>query len=145
AGHIYLGISSFCDEPLVRAGVIEINQHTGAVEQTWYSVPDGSIGGSVWTSVAASASGANLWVSTGNECDPTGDSLSIVRLSGSLARLDAWQVPGAAGSGHDWDFGSSPTLFGGTGSPAAVGACNKDGVYYALGRTALPAGPLWSA
>ena len=155
AGHIYLGISSFCDDPLVRAGVIEIDQHSGAVEQTWYSVPDGSIGGSVWTSVAASASGANLWVATGNECDPTvnacpdgnltGDSLSMVRLSGSLARLDAWQVPGAAGSGHDWDFGSSPTLFGGAGSPAGVGACNKNGVYYALGRTALSAGPLWSA
>ena len=104
AGHIYLGISSFCDDPLVRAGVIEIDQHSGVVQQTWYTVPDGSIGGSVWTSVAASASGANLWVATGNECDPivnacrdgnlTGDSLSMVRLSGSLARLDAWQVPG---------------------------------------------------
>ena len=155
AGHIYLGISSFCDDPLVRAGVIEIDQHSGAVEHTWYSVPDGSIGGSVWTSMSASASGANLWVATGNECDPTvnicpdgnltGDSLSMVRLSGSLARLDAWQVPGAAGSGHDWDFGSSPTLFGGAGSPSGVGACNKNGVYYALGRTTLSAGPLWSA
>jgi len=36
-------------------------------------------------------------------------------------------------------------LFGGGGSPTAVGARNKNGVYYALGRTALSAGPLWSA
>jgi len=34
----------------------------------------------------------------------------------------AWQVPGAAG--HDRDFGSSPVLFGGSGVPADVGACN---------------------
>src|SRR3954447_473179 len=144
AGHVYMGIASQCDRPLVRGGVIELDQHTGAVLHTWYAVPSGSIGGTIWSSVAATKTGANLWVATGNECDPIvdscpqgnkiGDSLSIVHLSGSLTRLEAWQVPGAAGSGHDWDFGSSPTLFG--TSPAAplstVGACNKNGEYYAL-------------
>jgi outer membrane protein assembly factor BamB len=155
-GHIYLGISSFCDEPLVRGGVVEIDQHTGDVLATWYTVPEGSIGGSVWTSVAASAAGSDVWVSTGNECNPaldtcpagnqTGDSLSIVRLSGSLARLDAWQASGAAGG--DWDFGSSPTLFGrapGSPAPVTVGACNKNGTYYALRMSGLAAGPLWSS
>ena len=66
-------------------------------------------------------------MSTGNECDPTvnkcpsgdkiGHSLSIVHLSSSLKLLQAWQAPGTAGHGHDWDFGSSPTLFGGGGKP----------------------------
>lgn len=73
--------------------------------------------------VAASASGANLWVATGNECaptvntldgNPTGNSLSMVPLSDSLGRLDAWQAPG---SGHDWGYRSSPTLFGGGHRP----------------------------
>jgi outer membrane protein assembly factor BamB len=154
--HVYVGISSFCDEPLVRGGVAEIDQHTGDVLATWYSVPDGSIGGSVWTSVAASPTGSDVWVSTGNECNPafdscppgneTGDSLSIVRLSGSLARLDAWQATVAAGG--DLDFGSSPTLFGrarGNAEAISVGACNKNGTYYALRMAHLATGPLWSA
>lgn len=155
-GHVYVGISSFCDEPLVRGGVVEIDQHTGDVLATWYSVPDGSIGGSVWTSVAVSATGSDVWVSTGNECNPaldtcppgsqTGDSLSIVRLSGSLERLDAWQASGAAGG--DLDFGSSPTLFGrvrGSADAISVGACNKNGTYYALRIPDLATGPLWSS
>ena len=120
-GHIYAGLASGCDKPLIRGGVVELDQHTGQVQHTWHSVPAGSVGGSVWSSAAVSAAGSDVWVSTGNECDPTintcpagnkiGHSLSIVHLSSSLKFLQAWQVPGAAGHGHDWDFGSSPTLF----------------------------------
>jgi polyvinyl alcohol dehydrogenase (cytochrome) len=154
AGHVYVGLASGCDKPLARGGVVELDQHTGQVLHTWYSVPAGSIGGGVWSSVAASASGSDLWVSTGNECDPTintcpagnqiGHSLSIVHLSASLRLLQAWLAPGTAGHGHDWDFGSSPTLFGATGgTPADVGACNKDGIYYALAANPLGSAPLW--
>jgi outer membrane protein assembly factor BamB len=152
-GHIYVGLASGCDNPLIRGGVVELDQHTGQVQHTWRSVPAGSIGGSVWSTVAASPTGSDLWVSTGNECDPTvntcpagnqiGHALSIVHLSASLKFQQAWQVPGAAGHGHDWDFGSSPTLFGGTGLPD-VGACNKNGAYYALAANPLSSSPLWS-
>jgi outer membrane protein assembly factor BamB len=154
-GHVYVGLASGCDTPLARGGVVELDQHTGQVLHTWYSVPAGSIGGGVWSSVAASAGGSDLWVSTGNECDPTintcpagnqiGHSLSIVHLSASLKLLQAWQAPGTAGHGHDWDFGSSPTLFGTTGgTPADVGACNKNGTYYALAaKTARQRAPVW--
>lgn len=153
-GHIYVGLASSCDNPLIRGGVVELDQHSGQVLNTWYTVPTGSLGGSVWSSVAASASGSDLWVSTGNECDPTintcpagnqiGNSLSIVHLSSSLTLLEAWQAPGTAGQGHDWDFGSSPTLFGGTGVPPDVGACNKNGNYYALADNPLGSSPLWT-
>jgi outer membrane protein assembly factor BamB len=150
-GHIYMGLSSGCDNPLTRGGVVELDQHTGQVLHTWYSVPAGSIGASVWSSVAASATGSDVWVSTGNECYPVadtcpagnkiGNSLSIVHLSGSLTLPQAWLVPGAAR--HNWDFGSSPTLFGGTGL-GDVGACNKNGVYYALAANPLGSKPLWA-
>ena len=40
------------------------------------------IGGGVWTSVDASASGANLWVATGNECDPTVNTCPDGNLTG---------------------------------------------------------------
>ncbi len=150
-GHIYVGLSSGCDNPLVRGGEVEIDQHTGQVLHTWYSVPAGSIGGSLWSSAAVSTTGAGVWLSTGNECLPTvntcpsgnkiGHSLSIVHLSGSLKLLQAWMAPGTAG--RNWDFGSSPTLFG-TSTPADVGACNKDGLYYALAATPLGSSPRWS-
>src|SRR5215468_1535932 len=106
AGHIYVGLASDCGGPLIRGGVVELDQHTGKVLHTGYS-------------------------------------LSIVHLSSSLNVLQAWQVPGA--TGHDWDFGSSPTLFGGTGGvPAEVGACNKNGNYYALAAAPLGSSPLWT-
>lgn len=153
AGHVYMGLASRCDTPLVQGGVVELNQHTGAVMHSWHSVPSGSIGGSVWSSVAATSNGRNVWVSTGNECDPTinacpsgnriGDSNSIVHLSGSLTRLQAWQAPGTLGGGQDSDFGSSPTLFGAGTPPPDVGACNKNGNYYALPANPLTT-PIWT-
>ena len=153
-GHIYVGLASGCDQPLIRGGVVELDQHSGHVLHTWYSVPAGSIGGSVWSSVAASANGHDLWVSTGNECDRTinkcpagnkiGHSLSVVHLSASLKLLQSWQAPGTAGDGHDWDFGASPTLFGGSGTPDTVGACNKNGDFYAFTANPLASPPLWT-
>ena len=152
--HIYVGLSSDCDVPLIRGGVVELDQHTGRVLNTWHTVPAGSVGGSIWSSVAASSSGSDLWVATGNECDPTvdtcpagdqiGNSLSIVHLSSSLGLLQAWQAPGTAGHGHDWDFGSSPTLFGSGGTPSDVGSCNKDGLFYALAANPLGSSTLWT-
>jgi outer membrane protein assembly factor BamB len=150
--HIYVGLASGCDDPLIRGGVVELDQHSGHVLRTWHSVPAGSIGGSVWSSVAAN--GHDVWVSTGNECDLTintcpagnkiGHSLSIVHLSATLKLLQSWQAPGTAGGGHDWDFGASPTLFGTSGMPAAVGACNKNGDFDALTANPLASSPLWT-
>ena len=34
AGHIYVGLSSECDFPLIRGGVVELDQHTGKVLHT---------------------------------------------------------------------------------------------------------------
>ena len=154
AGHIYVGLSSSCDKPLIRGGVVELDQHTGKVLHTWYSVPAGSLGASIWSSVAASSNGSDVWVATGNECDPTvntcpagdqvGDSLAIVHLSASLAVDQVWQNLALAGHGNDWDFGSSPTLFGGSGTPPDVGACNKNGDYYALAANPLSGSPIWT-
>jgi outer membrane protein assembly factor BamB len=153
-GHIYVGLSSECDHPLIRGGVVELDQHTGKVLHTWHTVPAGSIGGSVWSSVLATSNGSDVWVSTGNHCEPTldtcppgnktGNSVSIAHLSGSLAFLQAWPVP-TSQQCIDCDFGSSPTLFGGPGTPPDVGACNKNGDFYALADNPLGTTPLWAA
>jgi polyvinyl alcohol dehydrogenase (cytochrome) len=146
AGKVLMGLTSNCDQPLVRGGVQAFSQASGALLSTWYSVPAGKVGGSVWSSVASD--GTSLYVSTGNP-DPTGnqvyDGYSIVRLSlATLTEQDRYTVslPLTA----DKDFGSSPTLFTGTVggvSTPMVGACNKNGVYYAWRRSALAAGPVW--
>ena len=128
-GKVFIGISSQCDSPLVRGGLRSFNQHTGAVLATWYTVPNGFIGGSIWSSPVANAT--SVWVTTGNADSGTpGDWNSIVRLDPTTLTVKArWMVP-AAESVNDSDFGASPTFFAAGGVPM-VGACNKNGVYYA--------------
>jgi outer membrane protein assembly factor BamB len=146
-GNVYIGISSQCDSPLVQGGVKEFSQSTGAPENTYFTVPSGSTGGSVWSTPAVDASG-NVFITTGNgnpSSPSQGDSVSFVRLSSSLVKQDIWTVP-ASMLKRDDDFGGSPTLF--TASlngvkTAMVGACNKNGWYYALQANNLSAGPVW--
>ena len=62
-----------------------------------------------------------------------------------MAKQDEWTAPNSLTS--DLDFGSSPTLFpqrsSGTATPM-VGACNKNGIFYAWRQGNLAAGPVWS-
>ena len=147
-GKVYVGVSSDCDNPLVPGGVASFNQSTGAPVARWVSVPTGQLGGSVWSSPAAMADGSIL-VTTGNANAASGQPLyneSIVRLDPTtLAPVDHWQVP-TAQQHFDGDFGASPTLFTATlsGVPTPmVGACNKNGNYYAFRQSSLGAGPVW--
>lgn len=144
--HVYIGLAANCEAHLIRGGVVELNQHTGALQHTYYAVPAGKVGASVWSSVASD--GTSVWATTGNP-DPTGTSVyqgfSIVKLSAAtLAVQDIWTVPQSVTA--DLDFGSSPTLFpaviGGV-STNLVGACNKNGVFYAWNRQQLSTGPVW--
>jgi polyvinyl alcohol dehydrogenase (cytochrome) len=155
-GHIYVGVSSKCDSPLVRGKVAGFSQANGDRIALPYRAILGrdQIGGGVWTSVAAE--GSAVWATTGNANEMAagasiGDAYSLVRLDGStLLKQDAWQLPGALESfanGDDLDFGSSPTLFTGTVGGARVpliGACSKEGLFYALRRDDLGSGPVWT-
>jgi outer membrane protein assembly factor BamB len=145
-GHVYMGLAAKCESHLIRGGVVELSQHTGALQHSYYAVPAGRVGASVWSSVASD--GTSVWVTTGNP-DPTGTSVyqsfSIVRLSAAtLAVQDIWTVPTAVTV--DLDFGSSPTLFPAVISGVStnlVAACNKNGVFYAWNRQQLSPGPVW--
>ena len=147
-GHVYVGISSDCDAPLVPAGVVEFNQDTGAPEGSWQTVL-GKAGGSVWSSLAVSTLGdGSVFATTGNGIGNPAPlyAESIVRLSGAgLSLLDSWQVPANQQTG-DADFGASPTVFSadlnGT-TTAMVGACDKNGIYYAFRQDDLHDGPVW--
>lgn len=127
-GRIYIGVSSHCDNPLIRGGVFGYVQATGKIFARYYDVPKGVVGGSVWSSVAAD--GKYVYVSTGNGV--TGarhvyDMFSIVELrAGTLARVASF-LPPRSQRLFDTDFGASPALFG-----SLAGACNKNGLFYAL-------------
>jgi outer membrane protein assembly factor BamB len=144
---IFVGSASNCDSPLVRGSLQSFDQVTGGHLATYFVVPAGAVGGAIWTSAAAS--GSSVWVTTGN-ADETGnqpgDSNSIVRLdAATLTVQDKWTIPGIATI--DDDLGASPTLFTATlaGQPTPmVGACDKNGVFYAWRTTNLSAGPVWT-
>ena len=147
-GKVYVGISSECDNPLVRGGLIAFDQATGTKVARWNALPAGEVGASIWSSPAAAADG-RIFATTGNGFAGSGQPLydqSIVALDAStLKLLDHWQVAGAQQI-KDGDFGASPTLFPATLSGVVtpmVGACNKNGYYYAFRQHDLAAGPVW--
>jgi len=141
-GNIYVGISSQCDVPLVRGGLSEFSQASGALENTFFTTPPGSVGASIWSSAATD--GQSIYVTTGNG-DPDSLGFSVIKLSPSLAQEDIWTVPPNQ-LVEDSDFGGSPGIWtasiGGVQTPM-VGASNKNGTFYAFNTSALSAGPVW--
>jgi outer membrane protein assembly factor BamB len=132
-GRIYIGIASGCDDPLVRAGLLGYYQTTGKHFATFYTVPKGDVGGSIWSSAAVAPNG-DVFATTGNgpETDQLlGHSESVLKLTPTLHLLAAFQIPSRQVD-YDSDFGASPVLFG-----RDVGACNKNGIFYALKQSTL--------
>jgi outer membrane protein assembly factor BamB len=143
-GRIYIGLASQCDDPLVKGGLNEYDQATGNLLASYKANPGGTIGASIWSSAGVPASGNYVFVTTGNA--QHGDSEAIVRLNGTtLAKEAIWTLP-VSQQTFDADFGSSPTFFNATlsGTPTEmIGACNKNGIFYALRRNNIAAGPVW--
>lgn len=138
---ISIGLSSSCDNPLIRGGLKSFDQHTGKPLHVYWTTPIGTVGASIWTSAASD--GRSIWVTVGN--GDAGDSFSIVRLSGTLKFISKWTVPNTAGTDLDW--GSSPTLFQAKINGVRtqmIGANEKNGTFYALKAADLTSGPVWS-
>jgi outer membrane protein assembly factor BamB len=151
SGKIYVGLSSECDNPFPRGGLKEFSQSDGSLEATAWFMPDGEGGAGVWTSAAVAPSG-DVFVTTGSTYAPPydqGESYSIIRLDGdTLAELDRWTIPRPQRPVSDADFGASPVLFVADESGSAVeavGAMDKNGVFYAFRSDDLHDGPIWSA
>jgi outer membrane protein assembly factor BamB len=140
-GRIYLGFSSQCDNPLVRSAIKSFDQHTGTLLRTFWTLPNGSVGAGVWTSVATD--GNSIWATLGNG-DPGGHSFAIIKLRATNLRFQTeWINP----VGDDLDWGSSPTLFTArinNVNTKMVGANGKDGIFHAFDANHLENGPVWS-
>ena len=133
---VYIGISSNCDDPLVRGGVLAFDESTGRKLGQFFTVPAGSrnAGGSVWSSIGVAPNG-DVYATTGN--GPKRNQLlqnsdSILKLSPvRLKLLGSFQVPRQQVTADD-DFGGSPVFFG-----SYVGACNKNGMFYTLTQATM--------
>jgi len=147
-GRIYVGVSSNCDHPLVQGGERVYDQASGQLLATFDTTPPNDAGGSIWSS-ALVASDGSVYVTTGNQTSQGGApgySQSIVRLDPNTLQVDNyWTLPENQ-QASDGDFGGSATGWTAnlpSGPTAMVGACNKNGTYYALNASDLAAGPVW--
>lgn len=145
-GHIYIGLAAYCDPPFVQGKVLSLNIADGSVAASVSLVPDGQTGAPIWSSPAVDPATGHIIVSTGNNgsqvISQQPNSEAILSLDhNTLAVLDHWQIP-AAQQVSDSDFGASPILFSANGVNF-VGALNKNGIFYALNRANLAAGPVW--
>lgn len=138
-GNAYVGISSQCDKPLVRAGLDEFSLTTHAIDgylETSVPKPNGS---SIWGSPSVNPATNTIYVTTGNQygSKPTTYSESVLAINATtLAVVAKWQVPKAQEVG-DSDFGVTPTLFTPAGGYPMVTAANKNGILYAFYQSNL--------
>ena len=95
---VYVGVSSSCDKPLVRAGVLAFDEGTGKKLGQFFTVPAGAknAGGSVWSSIGVAPDG-DVYATTGNgpASNPRlQNSESILKLSAvRLKLLGSFKVP----------------------------------------------------
>jgi outer membrane protein assembly factor BamB len=126
-----------------QGGIKGYDQASGNLIGTYFSMAPGRRGGGIWSSLAVGP-GRHVYGTTGT--GRLDDAESIVRVNGAtLAREDAWKIPDSEAI-NDSDFGASPTLFTATlgGTPTEmVGACNKNGLFYALRSQNFSGGPVW--
>ncbi len=154
-GSVYIGTASDCDRPLIQGQLLQIDASTGELRHDLDVVPDGCVGGSIWSSPSIDLLGIEnggkptVYVSTGNhgdECDePLTEASVAVDASNVSHVLGHWRIPEDE-SGKDTDFGATPTIQdfsdGGT-DYHYVGMINKNGIFYEFRRGDLDDGPLW--
>ena len=148
-GHAFVGISSLCDQPLVQGKLLRVNLATHQIVNTWKVVPDGQLGGTIWTKPVVDAARNAVFVTTGNRAyDSTGDTQqhaeALVAVDATtLAIKGFWSLP-VADPTPDADWGTAPLLFRDSLGRDLVAAANKNGLLYAFLRDNVSAGPVWS-
>jgi polyvinyl alcohol dehydrogenase (cytochrome) len=155
-GSIYEGVASFNDCPVVNGSFDRVDAATGAIQAISHLAQTANcIGPGIWSSPAIDPSNNSVYVSTSNAnlrsnlsatCQSP-DQEAVLQLDATtLAVKSVWAVP-VSQQAADSDFGASPMIFNapinGASTPL-VGLENKNGIYYALNRDDLAAGPVWS-
>lgn len=148
-GSVYIGVSGNADCSRVQGQLVQVDTSTGTIQHTFNVVPNGCLGGSVWTSPTINETTGMLYVSTAEpracSSKETNAEALVALHAADLSLAGVWQVP-ASETIQDGDFGASPTLFTATINGVfynMVGLSNKSGFYYAFDQSNISAGPLW--
>jgi outer membrane protein assembly factor BamB len=144
-GYAYIGTSSVGDCPLIPGQLLQVSLTTHQIVNTFNAVPQGQVGGGIWTTPSLDPSTNTIFVTTGTRNQDTQTlSEAIVALDAStLAVKSSWAVPNSMQT-VDSDFGNTPLLFTDSHGNPLVTAVNKNGLDYAWNRNNLAAGPVWT-
>ena len=143
-GYAYVGIASNCDNPLVQGQLLKVSLASQSIVATYNFVPNGQVGGGVWTSPTYDPATNRIFLSTGTLAGYNQtQSQAIVALdAGTLAYDDSWQLPfGASIADSDWS--TTPTLTTDAQGDQLLSVSNKNGILYTFNRNNLAAGPIW--
>ena len=152
--NVYIGTATIGEGipncKLVQGQLYELNATTGQEENIYNIVPDGCVGGGLWSSPVYDASDNSLYFTAGTQGGNPGgkckepNPIGIVKLNAStLQYVSSWQIPVNQRLTNDADFAGTPTLFTANGQNM-VGAVDKNGYFYAFKRASLSNGPAWS-
>ena len=135
-GYAYIGVASLGDCPLVQGQLIQVDLATHAVVNTLNLVPDGSVGGGIWTSPAYDPALNEIFAVTGTETsDAETYAQAVVGIdASSLTVKDYWHLPETEAVA-DSDWTTSTGLYTGSNGVPMLVATNKNGYTYAFDRT----------
>lgn len=141
-GLLYIGLASWFDHPCVRGSAYAFDPATG--KQVWahYMVPQGRLGGDVWSSIKVDPDEKAVIVTTGNPCDEAENAEvqggvsdyeqnAIVALDWNTGK-SLWHYTAVQSDfNQDLDFGQGAVIFTYQGKKWII-AGNKKGVVYAV-------------
>ena len=143
-GYAYIGVASNCDNPLVQGQILQVSLSTHQIVNTLNFVPNGQIGGGVWTSPTVDPATNTIYVTTGtlNQVTQVLSQAIVAFDATTLTVKSFWQIP-AAQAVIDSDWGTTPVLITDAQGDELVSAINKNGYVYTFNRANLSAGPIW--
>src|SRR5579884_1813847 len=144
--YAYVGVASFGDCPLIQGQLLKVNLTTHQIENTANLVPNGQVGGGIWTSPAYDPATGLIYAATGtrNQASQVWAQAFVAIDSTTMEVADYWALPDQDAV-VDSDFGTSTILYTDESGRNLVIAVNKNGYAYAFDRAHLSRGPVWQA
>jgi polyvinyl alcohol dehydrogenase (cytochrome) len=143
-GYAYVGTSGMCDQPHGQGKLLQVDLATHSIVNIFKVVPDGQVGGGLWTSPSVDPVTNTVYITSGD--GPQNGQIQVESIIGldasTLAVSGLWRVPDADQT-SDPDWGTTPILINGAAGLPMVAGANKNGYVYAFDRADLNAGPLW--
>lgn len=143
-GYAYIGTASFGDCPLAQGQLLRVSLATHQIVNTFNVVPNGQIGGGIWTTPSIDTMTNTIYVVTGTENSlqqPYAQAFLAIDAT-AMTLKDSWKLPEGEAV-MDSDFSTTPILFNDAAGNPLVSAIDKNGYAYTFKRGHLAAGPTW--